>query len=110
MRYEIRLSPLAINDVQEIMTYIAEDNPTAAEEVGNTLYSKIEELARFPKMGSLLSSKTHVRTDYRFLVCGRYLVFYKIEGDFISVYRILNGVRDYLSVLFSDELSEDQAP
>lgn len=106
MKYKVRLSPLAIDDVQEIKAYIAEDNPTAAAEVGNALYSKIRELASFPKMGSLLSSKTHVRTDYRFLVCGKYLVFYKVEGDFISVYRILNGVRDYLSVLFSDELTK----
>ena len=36
-----------------------------------------------------------------------YLIFYKIAGEFISVYRVLNGMRAYLSILFGDDLSED---
>jgi hypothetical protein len=54
-----------------------------------------------------LSLKINIKTDYRFLVCGVYLIFYKIEGEFISVYRVLNGMRDYLSILFIKELSDD---
>jgi plasmid stabilization system protein ParE len=46
-----------------------------------------------------------MKTDYRYLVCGNYLIFYKIEGDAVSVYRVLNGSRDYLPILFTDELS-----
>ena len=107
MKYEVRLSPLAIDDVREIVVYIAEDNPTAAKDVGNAIYSRIEELSNLPKMGALLSSRIPVRTDYRYLVCGKYLVFYRIEGQFVSVYRVLNGMRDYMSILFSDDLSRD---
>jgi plasmid stabilization system protein ParE len=47
-----------------------------------------------------------MKTDYRYLVCGNYLIFYKIEGDAVSVYRVLNGSssRDYLPILFTGEL------
>lgn len=48
-----------------------------------------------------------MKTDYRFLICGMYLIFYKIEGEFVSVYRILNGMRDYLSILFINDVSEN---
>ncbi|HWQ43622.1 MAG TPA: type II toxin-antitoxin system RelE/ParE family toxin [Desulfosporosinus sp.] len=107
MKFKIRINPVAIADVQEIKAYIAEDDPQAAARMGNILYSKIEKLADFPEMGASLSSKIDIRTDYRYLVCGTYLIFYKIEGEFISVYRVLNGVRDYLSILFTEELSKD---
>lgn len=61
-------------------------------------------LIEFPEMGSPLSTKINIRTDYRFLVCGMYHIFYKIEAEYISVYRVLNGMQDYLSILFSKDL------
>lgn len=98
---------MAIADMQEIKAYIAEDNPGAAAKMGNAIYSKIEKLVDFPEMGALLSAKINIKTDYRFVVCGVYLIFYKIEGEFVSVYRVLNGMRDYLSILFTEELPND---
>ncbi len=100
---KIRINPVAIADVQEIRAYISEDSPAAAEKMGNDIYSMIEKLADFPEMGSSLSAKVDINTDYRFLICGVYLIFYKVEGEFVSVHRILNGKRGYLSILFSDE-------
>lgn len=107
MKFKIRISPVAIADVQEIKAYISEDNPAAAERTGNDIYSKVEKLAEFPQMGVPLGSRINIKTDYRFLVCGMYLIFYKIEGEFVSVYRVLNGMRDYLTILFTDDLPED---
>jgi len=106
MKLKIRINPVAIADVQEIKDYI-EDNPAAAEIMGNDIYSRVEKLAHFPQMGVSLSSRINIKTDYRFLVCGMYLIFYKIEGEFVSVYRVLNSMRDYLSILSADDLSEN---
>ena len=107
MKFKVRINPVAIADVQEIIAYIAEDNQQAAAMIGNDIYSKLEKLADFPEMGASLSSRIEIKTDYRYLVCGTYLIFYKIEGEFVSVYRVLNGVRDYLTILFTDELFKD---
>lgn len=107
MKFKVRINPVAMSDVLELMAHIAEDNPEATARVGSLIYSRIEELADFPEMGASLRAKVHVRTDYRFLVCGAYLVFYKVEGEFVSIYRVLNGARDYLAILFVEELSND---
>lgn len=107
MAYRVRISPVAIADVQEIGAYIAEENPGAASRMAHLLLSRIEQLADFPEIGSSLGARINMKTDYRFLACGDYLVFYRIEGDFVSVYRVLNGVRDYLSILFAEELPDE---
>ncbi|GAB6179462.1 type II toxin-antitoxin system RelE/ParE family toxin [Desulfotomaculum defluvii] len=103
MKYKIRINPMAISDVQEIKEYIAQYNSEIALRIGNNLYSAIEKLADFPEVGASLSIKINIKTDYRYLVSGDNLIFYKIEGEYVSVYRILNGVRDYLSILFEDK-------
>lgn len=106
MKYKIRINPVAISDIQEIKAYIWEDNPSAAERMGNDIYSKLEKLAEFPQLGVSLNSRINIKTDYRFLVCGMYLIFYKIEGEFVSIYGVLNGTRDYLSILFLGDLRD----
>ena len=44
-------------------------------------------------MGTPLSSKVAVKTDYRYLVSGNYIVFYKADEKYVSIYRILYGRR-----------------
>lgn len=107
VKFNIRINPMAISDVQDIKAYIAEDNPGAALKISNDIYSQIEKLTDFPEMGVSLGAKIGIKTDYRFLICGVYLIFYKIEGEFVSVYRVLNGMRDYLAILFAEELPKD---
>lgn len=42
MKFKIRINPVAIADVQEIIEYIAEDSPGVALKIGNNIYSMIE--------------------------------------------------------------------
>jgi toxin ParE1/3/4 len=107
MKYRVRINPVALSDVQEIKEYIAEDKSGAALKMVAEIYSKIESLADFPERGTSLSGKINIKTDYRFVICDSYLIFYKIEGKYVSVYRILNGARDYMSILFSDDMQID---
>lgn len=59
-------------------------------------------------MGTLLSGKVPFETDYRFIVSGNYLAFYKFDEEYVSIYRVLYGRRDYLKIIFDDlELNED---
>jgi toxin ParE1/3/4 len=98
---------MAIADVKEIKAYIAEDSPASANRIASAFNSKIDNLAVFPMMGSSLSAKIGINTDYRFLTCESYIIIYKTENEYISVYRILNGSRDYLSMLLFGESSEN---
>jgi toxin ParE1/3/4 len=45
-------SPLVISDLEQILDYIAQDKPGAAEKFVETLREKCETLARFPLIGT----------------------------------------------------------
>ena len=97
-------SPEALNDLDEIWEYIFEDlqNPTAAQNTVNGILNSIERLQDFSEIGPSLSSVTEVESDYRFLVCGNYLTFYRVKGEDAYIDRILYGRRDYLRILFGN--------
>ncbi len=65
----------------------------------------LEKVQDFPELGSLLSSITGIESDYRHLVYGNYIAFYRIDRTNVFVDRILYGRRDYLRILFGS-LSE----
>ena len=101
---KIRLTPLALSDLQEIKSYITNElcNPIAAKKVVNKIIDDYSLLEISPLMGAPLSSKIQFETDYRFLVSGNYIVFYKPEDEYVSIYRILYGKRDYIKILLGD--------
>ena len=53
-----------------------------------------------------LSSIADVGTDYRFLVSGNYMVFYRVQDSDVHIDRVLYGRSDYMSALFKDLLRE----
>lgn len=101
---ELHLSPEAQADLEEIKVYIAEDleNPKAALATVSRITKNLRILRTHAFAGPPLSSIADVESDYRFLVSGKYLVFYRAYGNTVYVDRILYGRRDYLRILFGD--------
>lgn len=99
---KIRYTPAAVDDMDEIFSYIAEDNLEQAEKMLVNLDNNIGALADFPQMGSVLSEDDYslIQNGYRFIVVSPYLVLYRIIKDQIIIHRILHGRRDYLRELF----------
>lgn len=99
---KIKYTPVAVDDMDEIFSYISKDNVAAAEALLEKITAGISRLAEFPNMGSVLSNEeyTLVKGGYRFIVIQPYLVFYRIIDHSIIVHRILHGRRDYLRELF----------
>ena len=98
-------------DLLEIKSYIAVDleNPKAAMEAVKRITKKIRLLNDNPLMGAALASISGANSDERFLVCGSYMVFYRITRENIFIDRVLYGRRDYLRVLFDKtELPEQE--
>ena len=67
----------------------------------------VDQLKSFTEMGTPLSSIADVRTDYRFIVSGNYMMFYRVQGNDVYIDRVLYGRSDYMSVLFKDLLREE---
>lgn len=108
---KIRLTPTALNDLKEIKSYIENDlsNPIAASNVIRRIIEDYSRLEISPHMGQSLSTKVPFDTDYRFIVSGNYLVFYKADNEYVSIYRILYGRRDYIKIIFDDiELNDEE--
>ncbi|MBD2868836.1 type II toxin-antitoxin system RelE/ParE family toxin [Paenibacillus arenilitoris] len=106
--YRIRVNPLAFQDLQEIKAYIAEElcHLEAAVSVVKMIISRYEQLREFPLLGKELSALINVKTDFRYLISGNYLIFYRVDVEYVSIYRILYGRRDYMRILFG-ELQDD---
>lgn len=101
---QLHLSPVAQADLTEIKEYISEDleNPIAATSTISKIMEQIRSWGRQALIGTPLSAITDIESDYRFLVSGNYLVFYRAYGAEVYIDRILYGRRDYLRILFDD--------
>lgn len=99
---KINYSPAAVDDLDEIFSYISSENASAADSMLQKLDDSISNLAGFPNMGSVLQEDDYNLTSrgYRFITVEPYLVFYRILGGTVVIHRILHGRRDYLRELF----------
>ena len=101
MRIEYKRT--ALLDLQKTQDYIANTlkNKPAAQKLVSSVLHDVSLLAHNPRMGTTLNSRFDVDSDLRFIVVSKQLVFYQIiDDDLISIVRILDGRRDYLSILF----------
>ena len=103
------VSPEALSDLSEIKAYIAEDleNPQAALSTIAKITKTIRMLQDHALIGTPLAAVADVNSDYRYLVSGSYMVFYRTSGKDVFVDRVLYGRRDYLRILFADTQEEE---
>lgn len=105
---KLRYTPEAVDDLRKITAYIKNTlkNPTAAKRIGKTVLDSCSILKSQPKAGYSVKAKVGLDTDLRVLVCEKYLIFYRVEKQAISIARILDGRQDYLQLLFGESLGE----
>lgn len=101
----IRYTPEAIRDLQEMHKYIAKTlrNSRAAARISKAILDTCAKLKQHPQLGMSLEAKTGKATDLYYLICEKHISFYRIDGDVISVARIIDGRQDYLRILFSND-------
>ena len=109
MKNKIHYSPESRRDLDDIGDYIVSElqNRSAAERVIDCIIDAVDPLKNFAEMGAPLSSIAEIGTDYRFLVSGNYMVFYRVQGSDVYIDRVLYGRSNYMSILFNDLLRED---
>ena len=98
----IHYTPEAEDDLAGIKEYITVElgNPIAAMNTVVKITKRIRVLEQFSEMGAQLSSIIDIVSDYRYLVCAKYIAFYRIDGNDVYIIRVLYGVRDYVKILF----------
>ncbi len=102
MKHRLYYSPESRQDLDDIWNYIIMDlcNPDAALHVVNDIMDAVDSLQDFSESGAPLSSLIDTESDYRFLVHGNYMVFYRVVNQNAYIDRVLYGRRDYMRILF----------
>lgn len=96
---KLRLLRIAEEDLSEIIDFIESENPAAAADLLSMFEECFDSLARYPEIGKLPEDADLLVLGLRYLVAGRYLIFYKLDGDSVLVYRIFHHAQDYLAIL-----------
>lgn len=101
----LRYTPEAIRDLQETKRYISKvlGNPKAAARITKKIMDTCSHLKQHPQLGASIEVKTSQPSDIRYLVCENHIAFYRVDGNIISVARILDGRQDYLHILFGTD-------
>lgn len=98
-KHQIRLLSIAEEDFTEIITYIAADNPSAADAIADKIEKNLEVLSENPSLGRIPREEELRNLGYRYLIIQNYLIFYTIEERTIYIHRILYGARNYKTLL-----------
>ena len=83
MAYEVLLSEKAEIHLENIYNWILLNYPASAKTVKDKLVSSMLSLSTFPNRGA-----RYRRTNYKFLVSGRFKIVYAIEKDRVIIMAI----------------------
>ena len=98
---QLDLSPEALNDLQQTKAYIiTEYGEDFAKKILGNIMDSIGNLLAFPDVGVSIFVRYGIDCDYLFIVSNRNYVFYRKEGEFIRVIRVLNEKQDFMYILF----------
>lgn len=103
MKYTVRLTDTAKQDLREIAFRIAEqakDIELAKRFVGE-LRDECQKLDVFPNAGNIPKDRVICSAGYRFIVHNKYLIFYLVDEDEkpVNIIAILNAKKDYMRVM-----------
>lgn len=91
---ELKYSKDALDDLDQIVEFIAKDSPSRALSFIDRLKSNIELLIIFPSLGVSCQSKGLLE-DCRVMIFESYLIFYSVSEKNILVLSIINAAEDY---------------
>ncbi|MCM1330711.1 MAG: type II toxin-antitoxin system RelE/ParE family toxin, partial [Ruminococcus sp.] len=98
MKFNVKFSAKAINDLDKIWEYIANvlKNPTAADKAVAGVLDKVDLLESHPEIGARLFFDNNLNSGYRYVIYNHYMAFYRILGDTVYIDRVIYGKRDYM--------------
>jgi toxin ParE1/3/4 len=88
--------PIVESDLLEIWLYIAEDNPTAADKLLDSIDDACQLLAKSPNAGR---ARPELGPEVRSHAVGRYVIYYRKSREGIELIRVLSGYRDLAGLL-----------
>lgn len=101
--YRVLKSKHFDHDIERIVLYLskADVHESKVKEILETIYQDLTRLQTSPKIGAPLRAKTTIDNEFRYLVTGDYLIFYKVfeVEKVVRVYHVYHGRENYLAKL-----------
>jgi toxin ParE1/3/4 len=97
--HRVRVLKRAERDLVELRSCLVREAPESAGTVVGDLIDAIESLARGPERGARPRDEHLRRRGFRFLVRQPYMIFFKVSGSRVWVYRVLHGRRAWSRLL-----------
>jgi plasmid stabilization system protein ParE len=97
---KVDITSAAEADLEQIADYIARDNPVRALSFVRELYERCLDIAEMPAAWPIVPHYEHHGIRRR--VHGRYLIFYRVSADCITILHVLNGAMDVEAILFPE--------
>ena len=95
---KVDITSTAEADLESIADYIARDNPVRAVSFVREIYERCLDIAEMPEAWPVVPRYEHHGIRRR--VHGRYLIFYRVGKDRITILHVLNGAMDVEAILF----------
>ena len=93
VKFDVRITPSAEKDLEDIWTYIADDSRKRASDFILVLEKQISTLEHFPERCSLIPENEILNSAHRHLIHGNYRTIFRVEGKRVYILRILHGAR-----------------
>jgi plasmid stabilization system protein ParE len=97
---KVEITSAAEADLEGIADFIAHDNPVRAVSFVRELYERCLDIADMPEAWPIVPRYEHHRIRRR--VHGRYLIFYRVSADCITILHVLNGAMDVEALMFPE--------
>lgn len=93
MDFKVVFKESFIDDLEQIVRWIASENPIAAKNLGNLIVDRCETLSFFPERHPKVRQRTGIR---RFVVQKNFKVFYRVRLDLglVEILRCWDGRRN----------------
>lgn len=91
------LSPIAEQDIDDIITYLAQENPDVARNFLDSLFAAMDNLTQFPDIGHVREDLTNRPVKF-WTFKWHYLIVYKPTSP-VEIIRVLSGFRDIINLM-----------
>ena len=92
-RFHVEITRRAERDIDEIWTFIAQDNLKAADRLVLQLEKQLRTLERFPERSALIPENELLGARYRHLIYGKYRTIFRVTGKTVYVVRVIHAGR-----------------
>jgi addiction module RelE/StbE family toxin len=100
--YSINITQMAENDLDQIITYIAQDNAQIALKILEKLKKRIFSLSNLPFRGRMVPELLEKNIkDYRELIEAPWRIIYKVENYDVTVLTVIDGRRNVQDILIN---------